>query len=706
MNDDHFDGGLEWMDGEPTSLPGVPPLEWIETICDPIWDEITITEVEKKVMSSRAMSRLRNIQQLSFSNLTYPAADYRRFQHCVGVMYAADRLLRTIDDTESLPRRIQIRSIDRQIFRLAALLHDVGHAPYSHALERFLTCNGIPDYAIKELSESEERFLDEMVKKTGQSRESLIGRHEFFSAMIVKHDKEIRDAIYKLLRRMGIAGPILTLRLDNCVNAIIHLIMNLKIDENVTGYLPVLPTYRVFRFLLSGDMDADKIDYLRRDSYVCGLPNELDISTLRRNVVVHVEDEPGKIALKETAIPFLATLLLARYRLTVAVHQETWNSYLTNVVIDQIDRMGKKGNPISVREMFTKWDDAGLRQYLTKDPNFNIERTRSKHDPLIPAERSSSRKEGVVVSLSYEESPPLVRMVTHVLSIPEHYKYATQMQMQLRKLLPERNDLILNVYSTELPKFSFGLVEHGNILDNLIIRGIMGETFKRFGVRLFGKESLKINLEESRFAELPCRPGCKHYEECSKGLSEEQMLLVSLLVEAYRAIVSDCAKDGQLLASDALIFILHEFQETTQGQADLSRWLRCNELYDLFVMLASGFQGSGGVRTDTLFLPSLGLGDLGTPTTRFRQELRRNEYIGLVESLRTPVFEPPEGSEKPEYTFALAYRLSDAGRESIVCLHEPSKELEGHCSYMEQLKRIKTLMSREPISSYIARLKG
>ena len=96
-------------------------------IKDPIHGYIRINENEKTILDTRPVQRLRRLRQLAGSEFVYPAANHTRFEHVLGAMHLAGSL------SEVLPTDLD--SHDRQQMRLAALLHDVGHGPFSHVFE-------------------------------------------------------------------------------------------------------------------------------------------------------------------------------------------------------------------------------------------------------------------------------------------------------------------------------------------------------------------------------------------------------------------------------------------------------------------------------------------------------------------------------------------------------------------------------------------
>ena len=101
-------------------------------IVDPIHDFIRVYSTELKVIDSPIFQRLRRIRQLSGAHLTYPSAQHTRFEHSLGVMHIAGQASNALKEKGFLTTD-QIQEI-----RLAALLHDVGHGPFSHLFEEVL----------------------------------------------------------------------------------------------------------------------------------------------------------------------------------------------------------------------------------------------------------------------------------------------------------------------------------------------------------------------------------------------------------------------------------------------------------------------------------------------------------------------------------------------------------------------------------------
>ena len=242
---------------------------------DPIHGLIEYDELEERVINSRAMQRLRGIHQLAMAYLVYPGAVHTRFDHSLGVMHVAGEMAESLNERYEKEHQAKLLSKeDIANVRLAALLHDVGHGPFSHVSETPLAT-----------------MSEEYAKQSGLAIEKL---HERITVDIIRYDQEL--------------GKILQDRHD----AIISLM------DSVT-----LPKTTVSRCVLSGPLDADKLDYLLRDSHFCGvkygvydLPRVLD--GLR---VLSAPYGDSYLVVAEETVPAVEQHLMARYQMTLQVYR-------------------------------------------------------------------------------------------------------------------------------------------------------------------------------------------------------------------------------------------------------------------------------------------------------------------------------------------------------------------------------------------------
>src|SRR2546422_1695154 len=124
------------------------PRAW-SFIKDPIHGYIRVNETERMVVDTRPVQRLRRLRQLAGSEFVYPAANHTRFEHVLGAMHLAGAL------SEVLPTHLDAH--DQEQMRLAALLHDIGHGPFSHVFEPLM---------VRHLKKSHEDFVPWLVNET------------------------------------------------------------------------------------------------------------------------------------------------------------------------------------------------------------------------------------------------------------------------------------------------------------------------------------------------------------------------------------------------------------------------------------------------------------------------------------------------------------------------------------------------------------
>ena len=196
---------------------------------DPVHGFIEIDEWERDIINHPAFQRLRRIKQLAWTDMVYPGATHTRFEHSLGVMHVATRLFDAIcaRSNELLTQELQYNDggLERQrrLIRLAALLHDVGHAPFSHAAEEILPFN----------DRTQKRYT-----------------HEQYSAAIAEH--ALADVIE-----------------DHPINRQNY---RLRVEE-VRDFFLEAPSREglLWRDLISSQMDADRMDYMLRDSHHAGV---------------------------------------------------------------------------------------------------------------------------------------------------------------------------------------------------------------------------------------------------------------------------------------------------------------------------------------------------------------------------------------------------------------------------------------------------
>lgn len=229
-------------------------------------ENIDLSELEEKIINLEEFRRLELIKQNGFSYMRYPDAKNNRFNHSTGTVYWADKLYRAI-----YPRKKTRRgSDDLKALRLAALVHDIGHGPFSHALEMLFDRNPVL-WDFKPWNLLREKF--------GRRKP-----HELLTLSFMKSETS-RELIPWNLRRRATR---------------------------------ILKKKAPLSLLISGDLDADRLDYLTRDSQYSGLPFGFNVKAIfngliQQNLNIVRIDSEWFLQIDSDAVPAFEQLLMARY---------------------------------------------------------------------------------------------------------------------------------------------------------------------------------------------------------------------------------------------------------------------------------------------------------------------------------------------------------------------------------------------------------
>ncbi len=222
-----------------------------EIVRDPLWNNIRVDPQTRSLVDTGVFQRLRYVRQLGLAHLVYPGATHSRFEHALGTYHLAGIAIALLRDQALLGG---IADDEPEIIRAAALLHDIGHYPFSHALE-----------------------------------EIGVVHHEEVARPLIE-DGPIAGL---LVARFGATGP-----------ARIYSLIRGTSDSPLQG-------------LISGSLDLDKIEYLKRDALMCGVPyGQIDVDRLLNSLIV-LEDNQGKrsMGVLEKGLSALESLLFAKYQM-------------------------------------------------------------------------------------------------------------------------------------------------------------------------------------------------------------------------------------------------------------------------------------------------------------------------------------------------------------------------------------------------------
>src|SRR6186997_2187199 len=223
----------------------------LEILRDPLWNNIRVDELTLRLVDTEIFQRLRYVRQLGLAYLVYPGATHTRFEHALGAYHLARLTLSLLEERGEL-RGVSLE--ERLIAQVAALLHDVGHYPFSHALEEI----------------------------------GALHHEEVATPLVLE----------------GVVGDLLRASLgDGTPERVLALVRGTS-DSPLQG-------------LVSGSLDLDKIEYLSRDARMCGVPyGTVDVDRLLSTLTL-VETGTGRfeVGVQEKGVSALESLLFAKYQM-------------------------------------------------------------------------------------------------------------------------------------------------------------------------------------------------------------------------------------------------------------------------------------------------------------------------------------------------------------------------------------------------------
>jgi HD superfamily phosphohydrolase len=257
------------------------------------------------IVDTPMFQRLRRLKQLAFAFLVYPGANHTRFEHSLGAFHVAGNLAHKLGAGET----------DCRLVTLAALLHDVGHGPFSHVTEPILQQHS-PKEALENVEGSK--------------------IHEVISHQIITSNPELSTIISEKERKQVVA-----------------------ILKGESGY-------SFLRDIVSGPIDADKQDYLLRDSYFSGVKYGVyDIERLSDSLRVHNDGDDKVLAISVDGIHALEQFVLAKYYMMTQVYRHRLR-LITDAMVQRAIGLGITIDGLDWLSALYRYDgsDEYIREYL------------------------------------------------------------------------------------------------------------------------------------------------------------------------------------------------------------------------------------------------------------------------------------------------------------------------------------------------------
>lgn len=313
-------------------------------IRDPIHGTIAVSDEEKAVVDSRFYQRLRHVRQLGFGDLAFPGATHTRHAHSLGAMHVASRLFDAVASHTTLPAGAKERF--RSAVRLAVLCHDLGHMPLSHASESIAPLKR----ALK---------LPLWVDKSPDEQAS----HEDFTCRLLL-DSSLTALVREKYGRVGVlpehAVSLITGRVPPTGSPFV---------ENGVDWAPML------RAIVSGELDADRMDYLMRDSFFTGVNyGRYDLEWIVQNLLPAFKDGKVYLALSKVAAFAFEDFLLSRYHMFLSVYYHHTSVSFDLMLKRYYAESGAEFQIPADPEEFLFCDDVELWRSLRRSKNVWAER--------------------------------------------------------------------------------------------------------------------------------------------------------------------------------------------------------------------------------------------------------------------------------------------------------------------------------------------
>jgi len=279
-----------------------------KTIHDPVHGSMRLSGLVLELIDTPEVQRLRGIRQLGLANLVFPGANHSRFEHALGVAYLLKRM----------NEELKLRGPELNLLLAAAILHDVGHTPYSHTLE----------YLTKEYLGKDHMEL------TG---DILQGKLSVCQPGELERLRELR------------------------VPSVVEVLERHDIDpKEVAQLLLGKHRKRYLGQLIFSDIDLDQMDYLLRDAHFTGVAlGMIDVDRLMGTLCVH----RGRLAILSKGIEAVEGLLTARSLMFTSVYFHHTVRAAEMMLVNAVDSAISKVGPIT-KNNFYSMADAELMEHL------------------------------------------------------------------------------------------------------------------------------------------------------------------------------------------------------------------------------------------------------------------------------------------------------------------------------------------------------
>lgn len=316
-------------------------------IRDPVHGSIQIYDAEIEILEHPFFQRLRNIKQLGFSEYVFPGATHTRYLHSIGVMHVSTMVFNGLFKNQNSKEILRLK----ETLRLACLLHDIGHAPLSHSTETVMPM-------VSSLKLPRQFFNND--------RQAT---HEDYTIKSIT-DSSFTESFKGVVKEFGI-NP----------TAIAELVIG-ETQNPDYFYLNGINYFPIFHQLVSSEMDCDRMDYLLRDSYFCGVSyGKFDLDWIIDNMKVCIDNNKAYLGISERAISTFDDFLLSRFHMFMMVYFHYRAVCLEQMLQRYFDSCKSEYSIPSDIEAYLEHDDSFLYRVLKKSKNIWAQRITKNNIP-------------------------------------------------------------------------------------------------------------------------------------------------------------------------------------------------------------------------------------------------------------------------------------------------------------------------------------
>ena len=305
----------------------------VKHVADSLHGPIPLDDFQQRIVDTKCFQRLRNVKQLGLAHYVFPGADYSRFSHSLGVLHITSRILDALESYADY----KLEPEERRLYCISALLHDIGHFPFSHTMEHAIEQH----YRLQPLAST-------FTGGGAAGRTIPYVDHLQAGEIVMKWD----PSISRILRDESLSGEA------------VHAVFAREDPELKLAQI------------ISSDLDADRVDFLLRNAHHTGLPyGSVDIDYILTQMRV---DKSGRLALTEKALKTADHFLLGRYfdyqqvvyHKTVVAFELVMEYLLKHLVAEDVDIDGS-----------LEWVTEAVRQQIWEnyDDAFVTDRIRNLH---------------------------------------------------------------------------------------------------------------------------------------------------------------------------------------------------------------------------------------------------------------------------------------------------------------------------------------